>query len=210
MPSQPIPFEKYLNIRSAYSPAFDPLSGKVAYLSDASGVPQVWAIDPSGGEPSQLTSFSDRVGSIDLSPDGKHLLFTMDNAGDERHQLYLIENESSRVIPLTQNPKIMHVYGVWSPDSKAISYASNERNRAFFDIYTRDVPDGKPRRVFEHDGSNSVAAWSPDGRYLVISQSRTQLYNDLILLDLQTGGTRLLTSPDELAAYSAVQWAADG
>ena len=55
--------------------------------------------------------------------------------------------------------------------------------------------------VYREDASNSVVSWSPDGRFLVLSRSNSYLYNDLLLLDLQSGGVRQITEAGELASY---------
>ena len=196
-----IPFESYLSVRSAYAPAFDASGKRIAFITEISGTPQVWTVDAQGGWPSQLTFFDDRVSAFSWAPDGKRMLFAMDKDGDERYQLYLHAPGGVDVVPLTGPAEVKHTMGPWSPGGDSIAYASNRRHTAFFDIYVQEVPDGEPRMVYRDDGSNSPVAWSPDGRYLVLSRSNAQLYNDLLLLDLKTEQTRQLTQGGELAAY---------
>lgn len=43
------PFERYLNIRSAYQPSFSFDGQRLAFLTNVTGIPQVWAIDVNGG-----------------------------------------------------------------------------------------------------------------------------------------------------------------
>ena len=204
-------FEQYLNVRSAYAPSFDPSGKRVAFLMDVTGVPQVWVVDAEGGWPRQLTFFDERVSLVAWSPKGDNLLFAMDEGGSERHQLYTIDMASGGGgTALTDLPEVMHIFGGWSPDGGSIAYASNERHRAHFDIYVQDVPGGRARMVFQRDGSNSVAAWSPDGESLVISRDNTSRYNNLTLLDLQSGETRALTAENGLATYGSVLWDAQG
>lgn len=203
--------DKYLRIRSSYAPAFEPSGSSITFLSDASGLPQVWSMDMDGGNPRQLTSTRERISTVEWAPDGSNLLFAMDTAGDERHQLYLLPGgEVGESIALTQRPDVMHMFGGWSPDGTAITYACNMRDPAFFDVYVREISGGEPRIVFQQDGSNSVLCWSPDGRYLVVSHQNTYIYNELLLLDLRSGQASPLTSSTELAAYSSVRWSRDG
>ena len=211
MLDQQASFAQYLNVRSAYAPSFDPSGERVAFLMDVTGVPQVWVVDAEGGWPQQLTFFNERVSSVAWAPKDGNLLFAMDEGGSERHQLYLIDNSSGgRVVPLTNSPEVMHIFGGWSPDGRSIAYASNERHRAHFDIYVHDIDNGQARLVYQQDGSNSVAAWSPDGRYLVINHDNTSTYDDLILLDLQSGETRQLTPEGDLSSYGSVRWDSQG
>ncbi|MDP9372321.1 MAG: S9 family peptidase, partial [Chloroflexota bacterium] len=87
---------------------------------------------------------------------------------------------------------VIHSWGAWSPDGARIAYASNERDRRFFDIWVRPL-EGEPRMALQQDGTNNVQDWSPDDRSLLISRANSNLDNDLFLLDLDSGETTLLT-----------------
>jgi Tol biopolymer transport system component len=45
-------FARYLNIRSAYAPSFAPRGDAIAFLTNITGVPQVWQVPEGGGWPS--------------------------------------------------------------------------------------------------------------------------------------------------------------
>jgi len=158
MAASSLTFDNYLSVRSAYAPEFDTSGKQVTFLTDITGVPQVWAVDVAGGWPHQLTFFDERVTVAKWSHGGGRLLFAMDTGGDERHQLYLLDPEGGGVTALTDDPNVMNTFGFWSPDGKAVAYASNRRDYAFFDIYIQDVPDGEPRLVYRQDGMNSALA----------------------------------------------------
>ena len=53
----PIPFDidRYLNIRAATGPSFSPDGRFLAYLTNITGVAQVWQVPAEGGTPVQLT-----------------------------------------------------------------------------------------------------------------------------------------------------------
>ena len=54
-------FARYLNIRITYTSSFAPDGDKIAFLTNITGVPQVWQVPSGGGWPEQLTFFADRV-----------------------------------------------------------------------------------------------------------------------------------------------------
>jgi dipeptidyl aminopeptidase/acylaminoacyl peptidase len=59
--------------KSDNSPAWSPDSRTIAFLSNRSGSSQIWMIEPSGGEATQLTSFPVDVENLRWSPTGSHL-----------------------------------------------------------------------------------------------------------------------------------------
>ena len=82
-------FERYLNIRSAYMPAWLDGGKRVAFLTDITGTPQVWSVGTSGGWPEQLTFFPEKVWSVYADPAGERFICTRDIGGNERYQLFL-------------------------------------------------------------------------------------------------------------------------
>jgi dipeptidyl aminopeptidase/acylaminoacyl peptidase len=204
--------ERYLNIRSATSSALSPAGDQVAFLTNISGTPQVWMINAQGGWPHQMTFFPDRVDFISWSPDGSGLIFGKSIGGDENAQLYSLAPDGSQIRALTSEPKVRHNFGGWSHDGKTISYASNQRNRDFFDIYVMDVAAGKSQLVYQQDGANTPVAWSVDGRRLVVSHSNEQLAldNDLYLVDIATKAATHLTPHEGAAQFSNARFMPDG
>ena len=208
----PLGIERYLNIRSATSPALSPKGDRIAFLTNISGTPQVWMVNADGGWPDQMTFFPDRVDFISWSPDGSGLIFGKAIGGDENAQLYWMAPDGSQIRALTSDPKIRHNFGGWSHDSKKISYASNARNRDFFDIYVMDVADGTTQLVYQQDGSNAAAAWSVDDRKLVVSHANEQLSldEDLYLVDISTKTATHLTPHEGAAQFGNVRFMPDG
>lgn len=206
----PYTFEQFLNVRSALRPSFSPDGDRIAFLTDISGLPQLWSVPAAGGAPRQLTDYAERIIDARYAPAGGNILFSMDQGGDERGQLYLLDDATAAVTALTSDPEVIHTFGAWSPDGNAVAYVSNRRHRAFFDVYVRDLDAAEARLVWQQDGSNGVVAWSPDGRYLLVSQAATSLYNELFLLDITTGDATQLTRGTGDAAYASPQWSPDG
>ncbi|MCM3901430.1 MAG: S9 family peptidase [Pyrinomonadaceae bacterium] len=204
--------ERYLNIRSATSSALSPTGDQIAFLTNISGTPQVWMVSAQGGWPDQMTFFPDRVDFISWSPDGSGLVFGKSIGGDENAQLYWTPPDGSQIRALTGEPKVRHNFGGWSHDGKKISYASNQRNRDFFDIYVMDVATGSSQLVYQQDGSNAAVAWSVDGRRLVVSHANEQLSldNDLYLVEIASKTPTHLTPHEGTAQFSDVRFMPDG
>jgi dipeptidyl aminopeptidase/acylaminoacyl peptidase len=60
------------------NPRWTPDSNCIYFLSTRSGSSQVWRIRPDGGEAQQVTNLPLDVGNLVVSPDGKHIAFTVD------------------------------------------------------------------------------------------------------------------------------------
>jgi len=193
-------FSRFLNIRMASGATLSPAGDEIAFLYDVTGVPQVWKVFADGGWPEQLTFFPERVSALEWSPSGGHIFFGMDAGGNERQGLYALSPDGAECLPLETDPDVIHYWGAWSPDGAQIAYTSNARDRSYFDVYTRPL-DGESKRVLQQDGTNTVEAWSPDGRRLLVSRATTNLDNDLYLLDLESGDARLLTEHRDEALY---------
>ncbi len=207
-------FARYLNIRSAYGSSFTPRGDRLAFLSNMTGVPQVWQVPVGGGWPEQLTFFDERVSFVEYAPDAERAIFGMDWGGSERTQLYLLTTGGEQTIHLTaEAPDAIHTFGGWSRDGAQIAFSSNRRSAADFDVYVRGVGadgEGDARRVFEGQGMHTVAGWGPDGAWLVVSRSHTNLHNDLYRLRIDGGEPELLTPHQGAARFEEVNVTPDG
>ena len=202
--------ERYLTVRRAYGASLGP-DGRLAFLLDTTGVPQVWTLDEPQGWPTQRTFYDESVSFATFSPTRPELVFGMDEGGNERMQLFRLDADGA-ITPLTALPEAKHRWGGWSSDGDQFAFASNRRDEAEFDVYVqdRDATGDAAERVFEGDGWFSVAGWSPDDDALVLSEAHSSFDQDLSVLDLDTRERRQLTDDDEPVRYRSVQWGPDG
>jgi len=206
--SEKYTIEQYLNIRSASAPSFSPTGDRLAYLTNVTGTNQVWIIAAAGGAPKQLTNYEDNIGFVAFSPADDAIVFGKASGGDENTQFFWMRADGSGVKALTNDPKVRHNFGDWSEDGRRIFYASNKRNRNYFDIYAMEIPSGKEELILQHDGSNSVAAVSKDGRKIIVSRSGTELSldNDLYLVDAASKNAVHLTPHTGSAQFGDVHF----
>lgn len=202
-------FDRYLNIRSAYSPAWLNGGQRVAFLTDITGTPQVWSLDAAGGWPDQLTFFKEKVWTLNPAPDGNRLVCTRDIGGNERYQMFLVSTDGAEVRRISQDLGAIYHFGAWARDRLRIAFTSNERNGLHFDVYVQDVDHPVPEMVFQTDGNFRVLAWSPDGRKLVLVNEISYTQTPLYLLDLENGEVRTLTPPDDSGLNLQVHWIKD-
>jgi Tol biopolymer transport system component len=136
--------ERYLTVRSAYGASVSP-GGRVAFLTDTTGVPQVWTVDGPEAWPDQRTFFDERVTFVDYSPTQEEFVYGADVGGNERADLYLLNSDDGPPVNLTDHPDAKHRWGGWSPDGGRFAFAANRRDESSFDVYVqpRDAAEGE-------------------------------------------------------------------
>jgi dipeptidyl aminopeptidase/acylaminoacyl peptidase len=192
--------EQLMNVHRATSPSPSADGRTVAFLSDATGVAQPFAVDVGPqpvAEPAwrRLASDPERVQAVDLAPDGRSLFLWRDKGGNENTQLLRGDAAGGALTDLTQAPDVRHNRGPFSADGSLLAYASNARDRAHFDLYVRPVQGegGAPRLVFQGEGQNGPEDFSPDARFLAALHERSNFDQDVLLVDLEKATARVLT-----------------
>ena len=180
-------------IGSARSPSFSPDGKSVAFVSNLSGLPQVWTVPAAGGFPTMVTSFDDPVGGVEWSPDGRWVAFGMAPGGGMNTQVYLVKPDGTGLTRLTAGGKETNRLGVFRHDGKRLVVGSNQRTGAGIDSYLYDVESGRLDLVTENPGIGNLDDLSRDGRRALLNRLRYRGSNDLLLVDLQTRTETLLT-----------------
>ena len=202
--------QRYLTVRSAYGASLGP-DGRLAFLYDSTGVGQVYTLDEPGGWPTQRTFYDEPVSFVSYSPDRPELVFGMDEGGNERMQLFRLD-EDGMITNLTAMPEAKHRWGGWRHDGEQFAFASNRRDESVFDIYVqdRDATGEAAELVFEGDGWLSVGGYHPDGEQVLLQQAYSNFDQDVYVLDVETGERRHLTPHEGDVRYSSVQWGPEG
>ena len=211
-------FDRYLNVRSAYGASFSPHGSQLSFLTDITGVAEVWSVpvdmhSTTPAWPEQLTFRGERVASATFSPTGDIMLVTADRGGNERTQLYTLGADDSSFTRLTDQPDVIYHFGDWSPDGKSIIYSSNERDGRYFDVYELSLENHQARLLLQQDGTNFPMSYSPDGKQVLVGRYESNIRNQLILLDIATQDTHTLTPPTANSKgpsqYENPAWSAD-
>ncbi|WIV66678.1 S9 family peptidase [Natrialbaceae archaeon AArc-T1-2] len=204
--------DRYLNIRSAYGASLGPDGERLSFLMNTTGVPQVWTLTGPREWPEQRTFYDERVTFASWSPERPELIFGMDEGGNERAQLFRLEDETGAITNLTATPEAKHRWGGWSHDGDRFAFTSNRRDESVFDVYVqdRDAVGDEADRVYEGDGWLTLAGWSPDDSRLLVSQAYSNFDQDLYVLELETGDVTHLTPHEGDVRFQSPSWAPDG
>ncbi|HUT18143.1 MAG TPA: S9 family peptidase [Anaerolineae bacterium] len=213
------PIARYLHVRNAYWPTFSSDGRHLAFLTDITGLPQVWrvALPMEQDEPTwpdQLTFGGDRVLDVHYSPatgDGR-LIFSRDVGGNENAQLYLLPADGSGESLLTAGyESAMHTFGEWSGDGQRILFAANRRDAGLFDLYVQAL-DGEAQMVWKNETPGYLVNvhFSPHGQRAALTRMQSSFHHELFEVDLASGTARKLLATEEDVRYLECEYATDG
>lgn len=75
-------------IGACWSPNFSPDGQRVAFISDLTGILQVWTVTTEGGWPELVTALDDQIYRVSWSPAGQWLAFMLAPGGGMNQQIY--------------------------------------------------------------------------------------------------------------------------
>jgi dipeptidyl aminopeptidase/acylaminoacyl peptidase len=197
-------------IGRCFSPSFSPDGTRLAFVSDLTGVPQVWTVPVEGGEPTRVTILDDQISRVSWSPDGAWLAFVLAPGGGMNAQVYLIHPDGTGLRRVTAGGKETNQLGPWSFDGRTLALASNRRDAGAMDAYLMDVASGEWRLVAKNKGIGELTDVSRDQRQAVLYRMMNRSDDNLFLIDLATGGERLLTPHDGPASSAGGRFSPDG
>ena len=186
------------------SPSFSPDGSTIAFVSNLSGLPQVWTVPAKGGFPRMVTSSDDPVGGIEWSPDGKWIAFTLAPGGGMNTQVFLARPDGTGLKRLTDGGKETNRLGGFRHDGRKLALGSNRRMGAAIDAYLYDPESGALELVVTNPGIGGFDDLSRDGKWALLDRLRYRGSNDLYLVDLATKKETLLTPHEGPGSYSGV------
>src|SRR5436190_14190369 len=141
---------------SCTSPSFSPDGTRIAFVSNMSGVPQVYVMPSTGGFPEQATALDDPVEGVIWSPAGDLLAIQVAPGGGLNSQIYVMKPDGTAMRRLTDGGKENNFLDRWSPDGHILAISSNRRDPATTDSYFVDIATGKLRMIAENKGTGGV------------------------------------------------------
>ncbi|CAN5862561.1 S9 family peptidase [soil metagenome] len=173
----------YLQIRTASPSGFNRDGTRLLISSNLPGTAQVHRLDlgrasagpVAAGDLAQITAHTEPVGGGYL-PDRDRVLLATDAGGDERHQLLTGPDDPPAPLgyddltPLVVDRDHIHRPGGVTRDGEWLAYATNRRDGVAFDAIARNLRSGDELVLWDTGGAAFPIGWSPDGRWLAVSE----------------------------------------
>ncbi|WEK43976.1 MAG: amidohydrolase family protein [Candidatus Sphingomonas colombiensis] len=184
-------------------PVWAPDGRSIAYVTDASGIAQLWTMDVASGGKRRIGRSAHANVAPAWSPDGKQIAYQTETG--ETRTIDVASGADRALVPALDFPS----RPTWSANGRTIAFtaANDSRNR----ILLVDVASGRqrwidatPNRSISTRGDDGPI-WSPDGKWLAFSMMSRIWVLPVAPDGTPTGTAKPLTSE----ASDAPSWAGD-
>ncbi len=162
-------------------------------------------------EPQQVTFFTGPAREILPSPDGRHFIASQDVGGNEQYQGRFFSVGQSGSLPFT-DAQYRNTGFIFSHDGKWIAWQRSAGDNPNWDILI--APTDNPARarqvVYQGRGTWLAHDFSPDNRFLLLSNYISVTESTLFLLSVDTGKVKSLNPRRGAVAYGIGKFTRDG
>ena len=219
------------------APRWSPDGARLAFVSNREERPQLWSIDPTGGEPERLAETKSAVGAFSWSPDGRRIAFLAPRAPTAEEERKQKARDDAIVVDTNYVFPRVHVLDVaskkvrelplgdvsasdadWAPDSRTLAVTvsptprADDGSRTDIWIVGTDSGAAAPRRFAAGAGPDGSPSWSPDGSqiaFLTRVEPGAIGAQRLAVMPASGGAARILVEPRTWAPGGA-RWSTDG
>lgn len=197
------------------SPVWSPDGKWIAYLSDTDG-DELWDIFLANTKTGEVTNatMSPRTeeSTPSWSPDSKRIAYSVRPKEKPAYEIDVMDIASRKTIHVTQNtPEDRANYTpIWSRDGKYLAWTQQYADEKNSDVLVADIATGKIENLTNHgkDQLFTAAAWSPDGKSILVTSNAKNGFQNVALVDVSTKQIRWLT--DDKWEMQAVEFTPDG
>jgi eukaryotic-like serine/threonine-protein kinase len=180
----------------ALSPVWSPDGASIYFASSRGGTMNIWKIAATGGEAEQVTAGQGDDAQLDVSADGKRIVFSTfrENMPIVELDLEAGPHQPSQK-PLTTDPARNQTAPVYSPDGKRLAYFSNRKGAEKESIWVSNADGSSPVQVVQDNRVNVFPHWTPDGGQLVYNSKPSGMeisISDFRLVSISGGAPRVI------------------
>ena len=172
--SRPVPLFKGQVLDSVIMPD----GRSVLFLTASNGLQSPWILPIEGGAPKQIVNLFAGASSLDVSPDGRQMMFITSLPQNQFTIVVCALPDCANRIDVPLPPSFRYVSTRFTPDGQGFAYVDGSGSN----VWTRSFKGGEPRQITQFtDGRMVMAlAYSRDGKRLAVARATTT--NDIVLL----------------------------
>jgi Tol biopolymer transport system component len=163
--------------------AYSPDGRLIAFCSTRDGDPDLYVMNADGSNVRQLTDSPGYDGGPFISPDNRWVVFRTDRKREDYLQIHAVRIDGACDVALTDNEGVNWA-PYWHPTDSYIIWAgadhSNPNVRPNYDLWLmryeiseRQLAPGPLWRITDHPSADVLPVFSPDGKKLMWTSSRT-------------------------------------
>ncbi len=170
-------------------PVCSPDGKYIAYISNKTGINEIWLTDLTGKFQRQITNSPVNKSAPNWSPDGKYLVYQIFENNTSKIQIVGLDGEIKDLI-LRYRFDINEAAPSWSPDGRYIVYTSNASGK--YEIWLYDIANRVHKQLTNTIGNSGAPAFSPDSQKIIfLSEIDNNI--ELFIININGGGMTRLT-----------------
>jgi len=152
----------------ALSPAWSQDGRSIYFASSRGGALNIWETPAAGGTPEQITAGQGDDAQLDVSADGRSIVFSTWRENTNIAQADVTAKAGQQnVTLLTTDPARNQIAPAYSPDGKHLAYFSNLKGVENESIWISDANGSNPVQLVRDDRVNVFPQWSWDNQRVV-------------------------------------------
>lgn len=177
--------------------------GRIVYISNESGSPDIWITDPDGKNRQQLTANKGTNVSPVVTADGRYIVFV--NWQEGRKNIWRMNLDGSYPVQLTTG--LSEGFPALSPDSRWVIYSSLDGAKPT--LWRVSIDGGQSVQVTDHVATTSAV--SPDGKSIAFTYPESTdpraAPNRVAIIPFAGGAPqKILTLPLGGTVLTAIHW----
>lgn len=180
------PVEQFFSIRTIAGFTLSPDNKKIFYITNTTGLPQIWSMSIDGGWATQVSLWGNAVKGVTHYPKHKRLIFISDENGNEQNQIYSMPENGGKVTHESEGFEDSQTAIVcFNKKGNKYLFCSNKKLKYNFETYVKDVDTGKNTLIYSFEDSYPTVAeaWSSDERYIAFARFYGNINQDIVLYD---------------------------
>ncbi len=164
--------------------SFSHEGNRIVFTSSRDGDADIYVMNADGTNVVQITNKDGYDGGPFFSPDDKWIIYRSDRQKEHMLQLFIVSVDGKQEFQLTNNLEQVNWCPYFHPSQKSIIWSGADYTKgpmgANFDLWKMDltfaedkVTGGEPQRITDHEKADVLPVFSPDGKQLMWTSSRT-------------------------------------